>query len=55
MLKVGERLWNGAIVSDDLARAYNSLQTRIEGFRKEGRPVPEQLLNGSHNLLNGAA
>lgn len=52
MLQVGEKLWNGRIVTADFAAVYNRLQERIEGFRKEGRPVPEYLLNGSHNLMN---
>jgi hypothetical protein len=52
MLNVGEKLWNGVIVTEQLASAYNSIQARIYGFRKEGRNVPVELLNGAHNLLN---
>ncbi len=51
MIKAGERLWNGAIVSQDFADVYNRLQERIDGFRRDGKPVPENLLNGSHNLI----
>lgn len=52
MLKAGERLWNGAIVTADLAAAYNSAQERIQSFRAAGLPVPDQILNGVHSLLN---
>ena len=52
MLNVGEKLWNGRIVTAQLAEAYNSTQARIAGFVAAGLTVPEQLLNGSHNLLN---
>jgi hypothetical protein len=52
MLKVGEKLWNGAIVTAEFAAVYNRLQERIQRFRDDGLPVPEQLLNGSHNLMN---
>jgi len=51
-LKAGDRLWNGVIVTEQLARAYNSLTERIERFKAEGRTVPENLLNGRHNLIN---
>lgn len=52
MLKIGERLWNGAIVTPEFAAVYNQLQEKIAGFRRDGLPVPENLLNGSHNLIN---
>lgn len=51
MIKAGERLWNGAIVSADFAATYNAMQSRIQSFKDEGKPVPEYLLNGSHNLI----
>ncbi len=31
---------------------YNALQDRINGFILEGRTVPEELLNGSFNMVN---
>lgn len=52
MIKAGERLWNGAIVTPDFADVYNAMQSRIQSFKDEGKPVPEYLLNGSHNLMN---
>lgn len=54
MLKTGERLWNGAIVTAELAAAYNAATARIEAFRAAGIPAPEWLLNGRHNLLASA-
>lgn len=52
MLKVGEKLWNGTTVTEGLATTYNRLQERIQTFKDAGLPVPEYLLNASHNLLN---
>lgn len=51
MLQSGEKLWNGAIVTPQLAACYNSLQERIASFRDAGKPVPDYLLNGAHNLI----
>lgn len=51
MLKVGDKLWNGATVSAALADAYNAATERIEGFKRAGLPVPDYLLNGRHNLI----
>ena len=51
MLTVGERLWNGAIVTPFLAQAYNSLTQRIEAFRAAGLRAPEQILNARHKLI----
>lgn len=53
-MNIGERLWNGAIVTPYLAEAYNALQARMDQFRAEGRPVPLYLLNGAHNLVASA-
>jgi hypothetical protein len=50
-LKEGERLWNGAIVTTSLAKAYNALQDRIESFEGD---APEHLIDGSHNLIASA-
>jgi len=54
MLKQGEKLWNGATVSGGLAAAYNSIQARIASFEAAGKPAPDYLLNGAHNLIAGA-
>lgn len=50
-LKVGEKLWNGAIVTEALAATYNALSLKIEAMEREGRKVPGHLLNGRHNLI----
>lgn len=50
-LVAGEKLWNGTEVSHNLAVAYNRLTDRIEQFKMKGRRVPEELLNGRHNLI----
>jgi len=52
MLNKGDKLWSGLIVSSDLAAAYNAAYLRAQSFRDNGLPVPEQLLNGLHNLVN---
>lgn len=51
MLKSGDRLWNGAIVSAHLAEAYNAATARIVAFETEGRTIPDSLLNGRHSLI----
>ena len=53
-LKEGERLWNGAIASKHLASAYNSVTDHIYAFQALGKPAPEHLLNGQHNLIASA-
>lgn len=50
-IQAGERLWNGAIVTHCLAIAYNRLTDRILSFEREGRPVPEQVINARHKLI----
>jgi hypothetical protein len=54
MLNVGDKLWNGLVVTPEFASrqacleaTYNALQARIDSFKAEGRTVPEHLLNGS--------
>lgn len=53
-LVVGDKLWNGAEVTPYLATAYNRLTDKIEQFKAKGRRVPEELLNGRHNLITSA-
>ena len=50
-LKPGDRLFTGAIVSRQFAETYNAATAKIETFREAGIPVPENLLNGRHNML----
>ncbi len=54
MLTIGEKLWNGAIVTPQLAAAYNAQQAKINAYRKAGKPAPDNVLNGAHNLIAGA-
>jgi len=51
MLKSGDKLWNGAIVTAQLAAAYNAANAKIEAFEKAGKVAPQNLLNGRHNLI----
>lgn len=51
-MKAGEKLWNGQIVSSQLAEAYNSIDAKIKAFEKANKIPPENLLNGRHNLIN---
>ena len=41
MLRAGERLWNGYVVTKTLADTYNRLSQRIEQFEHEGKAAPE--------------
>lgn len=50
-MKAGDKLFSGAIVTPWLADAYNAATAKIESFERDGKPVPENLLNGRHNLL----
>ena len=50
-LTAGEKLWNGRTVTASLAAAYNALTRKIAAFEAAGLPVPENLLNGRHNLI----
>lgn len=54
-LKVGDRLYTGAIVSEEFAATYNSATERIESYRARFGYVPETMLNGRHNLLTSYA
>lgn len=53
-LQAGDKLWNGATVSKQLAAAYNATTDHVHAWKALGKPVPEQLLNGQHNLLASA-
>lgn len=54
MLTVGEKLWNGATVTPQLAAAYNAMQARIAAYTAQGKGAPDELLNGAHNLIASA-
>lgn len=50
-LPYGYRAYTGAILADCQVDSYNAIQRNINGFITAGLPVPEYLLNGSHNLF----
>lgn len=50
-MKAGDRLWNGAIATESLARAYSVASIRIEAFERAGMRPPEHLVNGRHKLI----
>jgi len=51
-LKLGDRLFTGAIVTDRTSVAlYNAMTQEIAKREALGLPVRESLLNGRHNLF----
>ena len=51
LLPYGYTLYNGVVCSDSFVDSYNRVQETINSFIRDGLPVPEYLLNGSHNLF----
>jgi hypothetical protein len=52
ILKPGDRLFTGVVVeSVAQCEAYNAISRRIASFELAGRPAPQELLNGRHNLF----
>lgn len=43
--------FDGRAMSKCAVDSYNRIQERINSFEKAGLPVPEYLLNGSHNIM----
>jgi len=54
LLKPGDRLFSGAIVTKEFAENYNRLSIDIEQKEKLGMDT-EALKNGRHNLYNAFA
>lgn len=54
-VKEGDTIWNGAKVSRYVAEAYNRVNDHIHAWEALGKPAPEHLLNGRHNLLRSVA
>lgn len=54
-MKAGERLVYGGRATESDAAAYNAMSDRIAAFERAGRSVPDELLNGRHNLYISAA
>lgn len=51
MLPEGYRVVTGKILSAEEAERCNSVNRRINAFIKEGRKVPEELLNAAHKVF----
>jgi hypothetical protein len=51
MLPYGYRCYTGRILPDCHVDSLNAMARNINQFIAAGRPVPEYLLNGSHNLF----
>lgn len=50
-IEPGEEAWNGATINQYVASAYNRVNDHIHAWEALGKPAPEHLLNGRHNLL----
>lgn len=53
MIPYGYITYNGVALSNGQVDSYNRLQSRINSFIDGGRTVPEYLINGSFNLMQG--
>ncbi len=51
MLPYGFTAFTGKVWPDCHVDSYNGVQDTINSFITAGLPVPEYLLNGSHNLF----
>lgn len=54
LLPYGYIAYNGVRLPDSIVESYNDMQRNINAFILAGMPVPENLLNGSHNILFSA-
>jgi hypothetical protein len=54
LLPYGYKAHNGVVLSDYAIDSYNRIQERINSFIESGLPVPEYLINGSHNVFHSA-
>jgi broad specificity phosphatase PhoE len=55
LVKEGYETFSGVKMTAAQAESYNAVQTRINSFLLEGLEPPQELLNGSHNLLMSIA
>lgn len=51
LLQYGFIAFNGQKWANCQVDSYNAIQRNINGFISAGLPIPEYLLNGSHNLF----
>lgn len=47
----GYRTFTGRVLTNQQVDALNTVQDRIDSFEEEGKPIPEYLLSGRHNLF----
>ena len=52
LLDYGFIAFNGKTWADFQVDSYNAIQKTINGFISAGLPVPDYLINGSHNLFS---
>lgn len=50
-LNYGFKAYTGKVWSDSQVDSYNAVQRNINSFITGKLPVPDYLLNGSHNLM----
>lgn len=50
-IEYGYKTFSGRVLTDRQVDALNAVQDHIDSFVEEGRPVPENLLNGRHNIF----
>lgn len=51
IIDYGYKTFSGRTLTNAQVDALNAVQERIDAFEAEGKPVPEHLLNGRHNLF----
>ena len=51
LLEYGFKAYTGKVWPDCHVDSYNDIQETINSFINAGLPVPEYLINGSHNLF----
>ncbi len=47
----GYKAYTGKVLSNLSVDNYNAVSDRCQSFIDAGRPVPEYILNGKHNLF----
>ena len=51
LIPYGYKTYTGRVLADCHVDSYNAIQDSINAFIDASMPVPEYLLNGSHNLF----
>ena len=50
-IEYGHKTFTGRTLTNTQVDALNAVQDTIDSFEAQGRPVPQNLLNGRHNLF----